>query len=316
MLHDHLNAEIVTRTVESKQDAVDYITWTLYYRRISQNPNYYQMQGVTHRHISDHLSDMIETIVSDLETSKCVSVEEDMDLAPLNLGMISSYYYIKYTTLELFSRSLQPKTKLKGLLEILSAATEFETLPVRPGEEDAIRKVIAHAPVAVNNPEFTNPHTKANALIQTHLSRQALAGDMSSDKDTVIRIAKRLVSAMVDVISSSGWLKPALVAMELCQSLTQALWHKDSVLMQLPHFDKGRCELAKEKGVESVYDVLDAEDDVRESLLENMTEKQQEEVAEACNSYPNIELSYDAQRIDDGDRVLLQVKGGGKEREN
>jgi len=43
-LHDHLNAEIVTRTTENKQDAVDYIMWTFYYRCLTQNPNYYNMQ--------------------------------------------------------------------------------------------------------------------------------------------------------------------------------------------------------------------------------------------------------------------------------
>lgn len=70
VLHDHFVAEIVTRTIATKQDAVDWLTWTFYYRRLTQNPNYYNMMGVTHRHVSDHLSDLVESVVSDLENSK------------------------------------------------------------------------------------------------------------------------------------------------------------------------------------------------------------------------------------------------------
>ena len=63
-----------------------------------------------------------------------IAIEDDMDLEPLNLGMIAAYYYIAYTTIELLSSSLTAKTKLKGLLEIVSAASEFDALPMRPGE--------------------------------------------------------------------------------------------------------------------------------------------------------------------------------------
>jgi hypothetical protein len=88
---------------------------------------------VSHRHLSDHLSDLIESTLGDLETSKVIAIEDDMDLEPLNLGMIAAYYYIAYTTIELLSSSLTAKTKLKGLLEIVSAASEFDALPMRPG---------------------------------------------------------------------------------------------------------------------------------------------------------------------------------------
>jgi len=98
-MHDHFNAEVVTKTIENKQDAVDYLTWTFLYRRLTQNPNYYNLQGVTHRHLSDHLSELVENTLSDLEQSKCISVEDDMDTLPLNLGMIAAYYYINYTTI-------------------------------------------------------------------------------------------------------------------------------------------------------------------------------------------------------------------------
>lgn len=98
-LHDHFNAEVVTKTIENKQDAVDYLTWTFMYRRLTQNPNYYNLQGVTHRHLSDHLSDLVENTLFDLEQSKCITIEDEMDTLPLNLGMIAAYYYINYTTI-------------------------------------------------------------------------------------------------------------------------------------------------------------------------------------------------------------------------
>lgn len=48
--------------------------------------------------------------------------------------------------------------------------------------------------------------------------------------------AVRLLQAVVDVISSNGWLKPALEAMELSQMIVQGVWARDSYLKQIPHF--------------------------------------------------------------------------------
>lgn len=89
-----------------------------------------------------------------------------MDLAPLNLGMVAAYYYIAYTTIELFASSLTAKTKIKGLLEIVSAASEYDSMAVRPGEEALVQKLLHHAPVALSNPKYSDPHTKVNALLQ------------------------------------------------------------------------------------------------------------------------------------------------------
>lgn len=80
-LPDHLLSEIAAGTVEDKQEAVDWFTWLWCYRRLTQNPNYYGMQGTSHTHMSDHLSQLIEDTLSTLEQAKCISVEDESEFS-------------------------------------------------------------------------------------------------------------------------------------------------------------------------------------------------------------------------------------------
>uniref|UniRef100_A0A7N0T061 RNA helicase n=1 Tax=Kalanchoe fedtschenkoi TaxID=63787 RepID=A0A7N0T061_KALFE len=311
-LHDNLNAEVVVGVIENKQDAVDYLTWTFMYRRLTQNPNYYNLQGVSHRHLSDHLSELVENTLSDLEASKCVAIEDDMDLSPLNLGMIASYYYISYTTIERFSSSLTAKTKMKGLLEILSSASEYAQLPLRPGEEDAIRRLMNHQRFSFENPKYTDPHVKANVLLQAHFSRNNVGGNLALDLREILLYATRLLQAMVDVISSNGWLSLALLAMELSQMVVQGMWERDSMLLQLPHFTKElakKCQEYPNKSIETVFDLVEMEDDERRDLLQ-MSDSQLLDIARFCNRFPNIDMTYellDAENVRAGEDITLQV---------
>ncbi|XP_045467898.1 putative U5 small nuclear ribonucleoprotein 200 kDa helicase [Harmonia axyridis] len=314
-LPDHFNAEIVTKTIENKQDAVDYLTWTFLYRRLTQNPNYYNLQGVTHRHLSDHLSELVENTLNDLEQSKCVSIEDEMDCIPMNLGMIAAYYYINYTTIELFSLSLNSKTKIRGLLEIISSATEYEDLSLRHREESILRELSYKLPNKLTSssggsPKFNDPHIKTNLLLQAHLCRLQLSAELQGDTENVLNKSIRLIQTCVDVLSSNGWLSPAVAAMELAQMVTQAMWSKDSYLKQLPHFTNEIIKRCTDKGVETVFDIMELEDDDRAKLLQ-LSDAQMADVARFCNRYPNIELTYevaDKDNIHSGSSVHVNVQ--------
>ncbi|KAL9184266.1 hypothetical protein ACHAXT_002352 [Thalassiosira profunda] len=314
-LHDHFNSEIVTKTISCMQDAVDYITWTLLYRRLSKNPNYYNLQGTSNVHLSEHISEMVETVLGDLEASKCCQLTDDGDVSPLNLGMIAAYYYVQYETIELIAASLTAKTKVRGILEILSHASEFGTLPIRQGEERALKILARNLPQKLpDSAQFQDPRTKALVLLHCHFGRKALSTDLRTDQKRVLCDSINLIPAIVDVISSNGWLKPALAAMELSQMVVQGLWNKDNVLMQIPHFTKeivDRCEAYQgEEPIESVFDILTLEDDVRNDLL-RLPDEKMADVAVFCNNYPNIEVAFEVQDSDDitaSDPVQISVK--------
>jgi len=292
LLHDHFNAEIVTKTIENKQDAVDYLTWSFLYRRMAHNPNYYGLQGTSHRHLSDHLSELVESTLSDLEETKCLTIEDEMDISPLNLGMIAAYYNINYTTVDMFSVSLKNTTKLKGLLEIVSSATEFDGIPIRHHEENVLKRIYDRVPVKLATPKFNTPRIKTNILLQAHFSRVQLPPDLQADQTLIVERIIPLLQACVDVISSNGWLSPALAAMELSQMSVQAMWDRDSPLKQIPYFNNDIIKRCEAKGVESVFDIMELEDDVRDDCL-RLDQRKMREVARFVNRYPNVEVGFD-----------------------
>ncbi|OQR87098.1 pre-mRNA-splicing helicase BRR2 [Achlya hypogyna] len=317
-LSDHVNAEVVTKTIESKQDAVDYLTWTLLYRRLLKNPNYYQMHGSTNAHLSDHLSDMVERTVAGLAESRCLAVANELDLSPLNLGMVAAFYYVRHTTIELFACSVTATSKLKALLDVLASAAEFESIAVRFGEDRVLEKLAKHLlwPVA---PPYTAAHVKVHILLQMHLSRQhhRLSPYLLEDLRTVLAASVRLLHALVDVISSNGWLKPALATMDLCQMLVQGLQHQASPLLQIPHVTDevvaaihAHNEAADEDdAVETPLDILSVDDAVRAKLLPFSPAKMAQ-VAAFCNAYPDVALETALESPDDiatGDVVSVNV---------
>ncbi|KMQ83630.1 putative u5 small nuclear ribonucleoprotein helicase [Lasius niger] len=282
----------MTKAIGNKQDAVDYLTWTFLYRRLTQNPKYYGLQGVTHRHLSNHLSKLVESTLFDLQRVYFVGVNYEMIIYPHNLGRIAAYHCINYATIKLFRLSLNFRTKIRDLLETISAAAEYESVPVLQREENLLRSLAARLPHAPQTTRMANPHVKAQLLLQAHLSRIQLGPELQKDTELVLGKAVRLIQACVDVLSSSGCLAPAVAAMELAQMVTQAMWSKDSYLKQLPHFTAETIMRCTDKGVKTVFDIMELEDDDRNRLLQ-LTDAQMADVAKFCNRHFNIEMSYE-----------------------
>merc|ERR1711968_66256 len=94
-LHNHFCAEVVSGTIASKQDAIDYLTWTYFFRRLVMNPAYYHLEDLSHDGINAFLSNLVDNTLADLEEAQCVLIDETTgSLEPLTLGRIASYYYL------------------------------------------------------------------------------------------------------------------------------------------------------------------------------------------------------------------------------
>lgn len=289
-LHDPFNSEIVSRVISSKQDAVDYLTWTFLYRRLPLNPHYYNLASTSHRHISDHLSELVENTLETLSQARCIQIVDELYVEPLNLGMISAYYNVHYGTIEMMSSSLQANTRLRGILQVISAAAEFDWLiDVRVGEEGQLSALHSRCPVRLGaaSLKFHDPHVKVAILLQCHFSRIDLPAELQGDLEIILNRIVPLTYALIDVLSSQGWLAPALAAMEFCQMCVQGLWDSDSPLRQLPYFTPERVKNAVEFGCETIPEFVDLEDSQKLALLKGLPGRSIAEIASFSNEYPS-----------------------------
>ncbi|TGZ82009.1 putative pre-mRNA splicing helicase [Ascodesmis nigricans] len=296
-LHDAFVAEISTRTIASTQDAVDWATYTYFYRRLLANPSFYSLTDVSHDGLSAHLSEMVENTLKDLAEAKIVDVDEEDDtVTPLNPAMIAAYYDISFITMQTFLLSLSGRTKLKGILEIVTSATEFEAIQIRRHEDRVLQRVYDAVPVKMSEVNSESPHFKAFVLLQAHFSRLQLPTDLAKDQELVVGKVLPLLSGVVDVLSSEGHLN-AMNAMELSQMVVQAMWDRDSPLKQIPYFDDDRVKVANHSGISDIFEFMDAMSTPtsRDPLLKSLdlTPNQLTRIATFANTkYPNLDLNY------------------------
>jgi pre-mRNA-splicing helicase BRR2 len=186
--------------------------------------------------------------LTELSQSKIVEYdEEDGSVTPQNAAMIAAYYNISYITMQTLLLSLKARTKLKGILEIVTSAAEFESIQIRRHEEGILRRIYDRVPVKMAEASFDSPHFKAFVLLQAHFSRMQLPIDLAKDQEVILSKILGLLSATVDILSSGGHLN-AMNAMEMSQMVVQAMWDRDSPLKQIPHFGPEVIKVANEFG--------------------------------------------------------------------
>lgn len=238
VLPDHLNAEIVAGTIASKQDCVDYLTWTYFFRRLLQNPAYYGLEQLEPSQVNKYLSDLVDRSLGVLESACCLQITDSKSVEPTSLGRIASYYYLSYVTLDMLRKQLEPTSDLEHLLKVLSDCHEFSQLPVRHNEDLLNGQLAADCRWPVNQNSLDSSHTKTLLLLQAHFSRLALpCADYSTDTKSVLDQSIRILQAMIDVAAESGFLATTLRIEQLMQMVVQAVWVGDPPVSILPHVD-------------------------------------------------------------------------------
>ncbi|KAK8195009.1 Sec63 Brl domain-containing protein [Phyllosticta capitalensis] len=245
VLDNHLGAEVSAGTIATKQDALDYLTWTFFFRRLHKNPSYYGLEISAEEHnttaaqqlANDYMIELVDESLSGLAESQCITVHSNGDVDPTPLGKIMSYYYLSHNTIRHLVRHAKANATFEDVLSWMSSASEYDELPVRHNEDLINVELSSALPLKAENfgLPMWDPHVKAFLLLQAHFSRIDLPiSDYVGDQTSVLDQAIRIIQASIDVLTELGYESSVRMMMTLLQCVKSARWPTDGPLSILP----------------------------------------------------------------------------------
>ena len=251
VLDNHLGAEVSAGTIRTKQDALDYLTWTFFFRRLHKNPSYYGLEISSAEHntiaaqalANDYMIEMVDKSLGELADSGCILLHSNGDVDSTPLGKIMSYYYLSHKTIRHLLKHTKRNASFEEVLAWMCGATEFDELPVRHNEDLINAELSNNLPFkadALGLPMW-DPHVKAFLLLQAYMSRIDLPiSDYVGDQNSVLDQSVRIIQASIDVLTELGYLSSCTLMMTLLQCIKSARWPQDGPMSIFPGVDVGK----------------------------------------------------------------------------
>ena len=246
VLDNHLGAEVSAGTIATKQDALDYLTWTFFFRRLHKNPSYYGLDISAEQHntieaqalANEYMVNIVDKSLGSLAESSCIALHSNGDVESTPLGKIMSYYYLSHTTVRHLVSHVKRDASFAEALSWMCAATEFDELPVRHNEDLINAQLSLNLPLqaeTMGSMPMWDPHVKAFLLLQAYMSRIELPiSDYVGDQNSVLDQSIRILQASIDVLTELSFFSSCLTMITLLQCIKSARWPEDGGLSLFP----------------------------------------------------------------------------------
>lgn len=165
---------------------------------------------------------------------------------------------------------------------MISESEELRDVAYRPGEYQVFGQLLVQANETAIN--------KVHALLLLHLNRIQVPQEILSEIKSILPVCYRVCQALVDIISSFGFLSLLIKSMKLCEMLIQALWIGDSQLLQI--MDRQMVNiLEKDYNVKSISDFINFGQEEKNVLkLFKDKQKEKEKIEKLTNRFPYVSM--------------------------
>ncbi|KAL5353668.1 ATP-dependent DNA helicase MER3 [Pseudogymnoascus australis] len=273
-LIEHLNSEIGLGTVHDLYSAKHWLAGTFMSVRMKQNPTFYKFSCDTgSRDPDERLEQVCERDIKMLQDTKLVTTDQRFTCT--EYGQAMSRYMVKFETMQLLL-SIPEHAGIGQILHIISQASEFKDLRMKPTERAAFREFnkspFIKYPIKEN--VSTTAH-KISLIIQAQLGGVDTPNDKEfnrrqyqTDKAMVFERVHRLVRCAVECKAVDCDALATQNALELSRSISAEYWeHLPLQLRQIPNIGPAAVKKMVTAGINSIEKLIATDSATIERVL-------------------------------------------------
>lgn len=253
-LTDNLNAEVVSGTVSSVSEGMDWLKYTYLNIRLSQNPMSYGFEQIDIE-LDPSLTDIRRKLIEDaarqlIEARMCRMIDSNrhnegshenksnIEIEATDLGRIASHFYIKYETIMRYNEILADKhdqLEPHEILGLIAEAQEFQQIKFREEEAQELDHLRQKCRLPISGGDLETTLGKVSCLLQAYISQAFIKShSLISDVMYISQNAARICRGLFEYSLRNSRPISTLNLLKICKMIELRMWHDYSPLR---HFD-------------------------------------------------------------------------------
>ncbi|KAL3273413.1 hypothetical protein HHI36_014859 [Cryptolaemus montrouzieri] len=310
-LTEHLNAEIVLRTITDLDVAMRWLSSTFLHIRARENPRHYGIPiGLTSEKIDKKLLEICQIDLNKLVKTGMASMDEDTNITPTHLGILMAKYYMSFETIKLF-KTVTGNEVLPHILALIARCQEFSDMRLRVDEKKCLNllnknknKNSIRYPL---NGKIKTSEMKINCTIQAIFGCLEIEDhSILSESPRIMKLGERITRCLIEYLEKREKCFSALLnSIILWKCFRAQLWENSAhVAKQFPGIGLVTSSQLVNAGKTSFEKI--ATTNPRD--IEMITKKKPpfgNKIVDMANSTPKYDMNLE--KLTEGEKLMLKV---------
>lgn len=329
-LTEHVNSEVVLKTITDLNSALEWIKQTFLYVRVTQKPEKYfngqLSSSATDAELEEALQQMVLAAIGNLTQINAITMDaNDMTVSTTFVGREMAKLSVSFRTTELFVAKLRgPPMDPYNVLLVLAQAGEYADITLRNTDKKLLRQLNSRKRKSDKNEivRFPVPGTgavktkeeKIVVLIQSDFADLFVNFDtaqFSADLNKIFKDGRRIVPLLVSLLD--GLHGPDLTlpyntiasVMKVAASMAgRVWWDSSSISRQIPGIGPVKAAQLVTAGLTSLETLSDATSAKLEDIL-NTRPPSGTKMKASINTWPKMQLKLD---IEEPETLTISIQ--------